>query len=58
MNVRGYNMAFIAGIKYGINKGLKYRINTISWFIADIALYCIYCYLRHFQILVDILSPK
>lgn len=39
MNVRGYNMAFIAGIKYGINKGLKYRINTISWFIADIALY-------------------
>lgn len=29
----------LAWIKYGVRKGLRYRANTISWFIADIALY-------------------
>lgn len=28
-----------AWLKYGVQKGLRYRANTISWFIADLALY-------------------
>ena len=32
-------MFHLSWIKYGILKGLRYRINTISWFMADISLY-------------------
>lgn len=29
----------LSWIKYGILKGLRYRINTVSWFLADVSLY-------------------
>lgn len=32
-------MFHLSWIKYGILKGLRYRINTISWFLADLSLY-------------------
>lgn len=32
-------MKTTASIKYGIRKGLRYKVNTYSWFLADIALY-------------------
>ena len=32
-------MSHLSWIKYGVLKGLRYRINTISWFLADISMY-------------------
>ena len=32
-------MNFRASVKYGMLKGLRYKANTFSWFLADIALY-------------------
>lgn len=32
-------MGKLSWIKYGILKGLRYRINTVSWFLADVSLY-------------------
>ncbi len=32
-------MNVFAGIQFGIRKGLRYKVNTYSWFLADLALY-------------------
>ena len=32
-------MNIFAGIQFGIRKGLRYKVNTYSWFLADLALY-------------------